>query len=91
MSPTTRIIFAGLVYGLTVWVVVAGIFVSILVTAREITDPLPWASAYNLVGHLLFGMLLGALVSVFIDVESEASEAEAPFAEAGDPPSERHE
>ena len=91
MSANTRIIFAGLVYGLAVWVFVSGIALSILVAVRDLSDPIPWVSAYNLVGHLLFGMLLGALTSVFIDIESEKRSAEAPFEEATDPPSEQHE
>lgn len=91
MSPNVRITFAGLVYGLAVWVVISGIFLSVLATVGSLTDPLPWVSAYNLVGHLLFGMLLGALLSIFIDVETRARETEAPFPEATDPPSEHHE
>ena len=89
LGPHVRLTLAGLVYGLTVWVFVSGLFLSILVSFRDITDPLPWASAYNLVGHLLFGMLLGALISIFIDIESEKQETDAPFEEASDPPSEQ--
>lgn len=83
MTPGMRIIAAGLVYGLAIWVFLPGIILSILVTFGDIPDPLPWASVYSLIGHLLYGMLLGALVSVFIDIEVEATDTEAPFEEEG--------
>ena len=76
-----RIVAAGLVYGLAIWVVGPGIILTVLVTVGDRADPLPWASIYNLVGHLLYGMLLGALVSLVTDIEPQG--AESPFEEAG--------
>lgn len=82
-SPSVRIIAAGLVYGLAIWVFLPGVILTMLVTFGDLADPLPWASVFTLIGHLLYGMLLGALVSVFIDIELEATEADAPFEEEG--------
>lgn len=89
MSPTVRITLAGLVYGLAVWVFLPGVITSMLLTAGVVEDPFPAAATYNLVGHLLYGMFLGALVSLFVDLESQARAAEAPFEEAGDSTGER--
>lgn len=90
MGPSVRIIFAGLVYGMVIWVLIPGVFLSILVTFGDMTDPFPVASIYNLLGHLLYGMLLGALVSFFVDIRADVREADAPFEEATDSPSEGH-
>ena len=84
LGPNGRIVLAGLVYGLAIWVLLPGVILSILVTVGDVNDLFPWASILNLVGHLLYGMLLGALVSVFVDLHAEASEATAPFEEATD-------
>ena len=82
MGPSARIVFAGLVYGLAVWVLLPGVLLSILVSVGGVTDPFPIASVYNLLGHMLYGMLLGALVSVFVDLSRDVRDAEAPFEEA---------
>lgn len=82
MGPNLRMVGAGLVYGIAIWVLVPGVILTIVVSVGDTSDPLPWASIYNLVGHLLYGMLLGGLVSVFTDIEMEMQEAEAPFEEA---------
>lgn len=81
LSPHTRIIGAGLVYGLTVWVLLPGVILTVLVSVGNVVEPIPLVSAYSLVGHLFYGMLLGALVSVFIDLETDVRESEAPFEE----------
>lgn len=81
LSPAVRFVFAGIVYGLALWVVLPGVLLSILTTFGGTTDPFPWASVYSLLGHLLYGALLGALVSVTVDFETEAVEADAPFEE----------
>lgn len=87
LSLRTRIMGAGMVYGLSVWVLVTGLVVMITVTVGDITSPFPLASAAILVGHLLYGIILGALVSVFTDIEVEAHESDAPFEESNDTPS----
>lgn len=82
IGPNLRLVAAGLVYGIALWVLVPGVVLTIVVTVGDAPDPLPWASVFNLVGHLLYGMLLGGLVSVFTDLEGEMEEADAPFDEA---------
>lgn len=84
LGPNARMVAAGLVYGLAVWVALPGVILTVVVTVGGVEDPLPWGSVYNLVGHLLYGMLLGGLVSVFTDLEQEVHESEAPFEEAND-------
>jgi len=91
IDPNGRIILSGIVYGILVWVLIPGVLFSILMTVYEISTILPWGSVFSLVGHLLYGALLGALVSVFIDLEREVSQADAPFEEASDPPAEQSE
>jgi Na+/proline symporter len=81
--------FAGIVYGMAVWAIVPGILFSILVTVWGLESPFPWGSVYNLVGHLVYGFLLGGLVSVFVDLEHELREADAPFEEPSNPPTEQ--
>jgi len=82
LSPNTRIAAAGLVYGLAVWVIVPGVILTVLVSVGDTSDPFPWASIYNLVGHLLYGTLLGALVSICTDIETP--EARTMFEESGE-------
>jgi len=81
LSLTGRFTGAGLVYGLAVWVLGPGLILATAVTVGDAVHPLPIGSGYNLVGHLLYGSLLGAMVSLFTDVEAEARESEAPFEE----------
>lgn len=85
MGANLRIVAAGLVYGLAVWVVFPGIVLTVVVAAGDSPDTRPWGSVLNLAGHLVYGMLLGALVSLFTDIELDVREAEAPFEEAGGP------
>lgn len=89
LSLNTRIIGAGFLYGLVIWVFGPGVVLLVLVALGDIANPFPVASVYNLVGHLLYGSLLGALVSVFIDLEAEAHESDAPFEEASEGSRER--
>lgn len=84
LSLNVRMMGAGLVYGLSIWAFVTGFVLMVTVTLGDISAPLPLASASNLIGHLLYGIILGALVSVFTDVEVEAHESEAPFEESSD-------
>lgn len=77
-----RLALAGLVYGLAVWTLLPLIAQSVLVTAGGVADPgFPVAAIEILGGHLLYGLLLGALFSLFVDLEPEADDADAPFEE----------
>lgn len=84
MGPTLRIVAAGLVYGLILWVIFPGLVLTALVTTGDTADTQPWASIFNLVGHLLYGMLLGGLVSLFTDFRAEAEASDDPFEEASE-------
>ncbi|ELZ33202.1 hypothetical protein [Halorubrum tebenquichense] len=52
---------AGVAYGLFLWFVMAGVVMSLWLNAVGIATPLPNLNAASLVGHLLWGGLVGAL------------------------------
>lgn len=79
-----RITGARLAYSLAVWVFGPGIRLSMLVAVGGSSNLLALGSVDNLIGRLLYRVLLGALVSVFTDMETEAHESEAPFEEASE-------
>lgn len=82
---TTRFALAGLVYGLAVWAFLPLIVQSIWITFTGIVDPgFPFAAFEILIGHLLYGLLLGALFAVFVETAPEAEETESPFDETSD-------
>jgi len=87
MGPVSRITLAGIAYGLTIWVFLPGIIATVLLASGE--DPFPTVTVASLVGHLLYGMLLGLLVSLFVDIAPKAERSEAPFEEASDTPQEQ--
>ncbi len=83
MGPSVRLSLAGMVYGLAVWVFLPGVLFSFWVAIGVLTDPgFPTVAVESLVGHLLFGLVLGALFSMFVEVAPEAAETDAPFDEA---------
>lgn len=85
IGPGVRFAGAGIVYGLAVWTVLPVFAQSILTAVRGGGDPgFPVAAFESLVGHLLYGLLLGALFSVFAETESEVKETDAPFEETSD-------
>ena len=52
---------AGVAYGLFLWLVMAGVVMSLWLNAVGVATPLPNLGAASLVGHLLWGGLVGAL------------------------------
>lgn len=87
MGPSLRLALAGVVYGLAVWTVLPLLVLPLWVTIGGIADPgFPVVAAEGLFGHLLYGLLLGALFSVFVETAEAAERAEAPFEEASDSP-----
>ena len=85
MGLGTRLSLAGLVYGLAIWAVLPVIAQSLLVVLGGAGEPaFPVTAFETLLGHLLYGLLLGALFSLFVEVAPEAEAADAPFEEAGD-------
>lgn len=85
MGPNLRLTAAGVVYGLVVWTVLPVIALSIWVAVGRMSDPaFPSTALVSLVGHMLYGLLLGALFSIFVDVSPEVEAAKAPFEEVSD-------
>lgn len=84
-SLSTRFAFAGLVYGLAIWAVLPVVIQPLWVGLTGIGEPgFPVAAFESLVGHLVYGLLLGALFSLFVDASLEAEESDAPFDEAAE-------
>lgn len=89
MGPGARLTLAGLVYGLAVWSILPLIVLPIWTTVGRIDAPaFPATPVESLVGHVIYGSLVGGLFSVFVEVAPEAEETEAPFEEASEPPEE---
>lgn len=85
MGPGLRFTLAGLVYGLAVWMLLPMIALSIWIGVGGMAEPgFPGAAAESLVGHMIYGLLLGALFSLFVETAPEAEESEAPFEEASE-------
>lgn len=77
-GPAVRLIFAGLVYGLVIWLLLPVITVAVFVSVSGMADPgFPGLVIEAFIGHLLYGSLLGALFSVFVDLSSRAESATA--------------
>lgn len=82
MGPGLRLTLAGFVYGLAVWALLPVIVLPIW-TAVGVGEPaFPGLAFESLVGHLLYGLLLGALFALVAELESDVKAAEAPFEEA---------
>lgn len=85
MGPGLRISLAGLVYGLAIWMLLPMIALSVWATVGGTAEAaFPVAAAESLVGHLIYGLLLGALFSLFVETAPEAEETDAPFEEASE-------
>ncbi|AFZ73851.1 hypothetical protein [Natronobacterium gregoryi] len=85
MGPGLRFTLAGVVYGLAVWAILPLLVLPTWVAIGGIDDPgFPMLAFESLVGHLLYGLLLGALFSVVVEISQEAKAADAPFEEATD-------
>jgi hypothetical protein len=84
-GPALRFAAVGVAYGIAVWTVLPVFAQSILTALSGGGDPgFPVAAFEILVGHLLYGLLLGALFSVFVETAPEAKETDAPFEETSD-------
>lgn len=86
---SARLTAAGVVYGLAVWTALPVIALSIWVALGIVSNPeFPSTALVSLVGHLLYGFLLGALFSVFVRATPKAQRVDASFEETSDPPRE---
>lgn len=79
-----RFVLAGFVYGLAVWALLPVIAGTVLISVGGADPVFPAIAAETLLGHLLYGLLLGALFSVFVDTESSAEDVETPFDDASE-------
>ena len=78
-----RFVLAGFVYGLAVWALLPVVATTVVISVGGGDPAFPAIAAESLAGHVLYGILLGALFAVFVDTDA-AQEVEAPFEEASD-------
>ncbi|ELY58760.1 DUF6789 family protein [Natronolimnohabitans innermongolicus] len=84
MGPGTRLVLAGFVYGLAVWAILPVIVLTLWTAVGPGEAAFPGLAFESLVGHLLYGLLLGALFALVAQLERDVEQAEAPFEEAGE-------
>jgi hypothetical protein len=78
-----RLALAGFVYGLAIWAIVPVFAATVWVAFGGVAElGFPGVAFESLIGHLLYGTLLGALFSVVVDLESQAEATETPFDDA---------
>lgn len=78
VGPGTRFTLAGMLYGLAVWAIVPVLMMPIWVAVTGTAEPVfPAVTVESLVGHLVFGLILGSIFSVFVRITPEAEEAES--------------
>lgn len=81
MSLGTRFVLAGIVYGLAIWAILPIVGLTVVGTITGAEVEFPAIGTGTLLGHMLYGAILGALFSAFVNVAPRAAEAEAPFEE----------
>lgn len=85
MGPRLRLTAAGIIYGLAVWTVLPVTALSIWTAVGSVGTPaFPSTAVESLLGHMLYGLLLGALFSVLVEMPPNAEETKAPFEETPD-------
>jgi hypothetical protein len=78
--PGVRLTLARFVYGLAIWALIPAIAATVALSLGGLGgSTFPALAFESLVGHVLYGTLLVALFSVFVEIESEAERAETPF------------
>lgn len=82
IGPGLRLSLAGFVYGLTVWTLLPVILLPLWTAVGPGETAFPGLAFESLVGHLLYGLLLGALFALIVEVESAAESSDDPFAES---------
>ena len=82
MGLHVRFALAGFVYGLAIWALLPVIAQTLWVAVGASGDPpFPAFAFVTLLGHLLYGLLLGAIFSMVVAVGPMADDARDPFAE----------
>lgn len=80
MGPHLRLTAAGVVYGLAVWTVLPVTAVSLWTAIGGVSAPaFPSTAVESLVGHVLYGLLLGALFSLLVEMAPRDQQTEAPL------------
>lgn len=82
MGLRTRIVLAGFVYGIAVWTALPLVAQTIWAAGGLPSPGFPFASIEILIGHIVFGVLLGLLFSIVVDIGPAVERAEDPFEEA---------
>ncbi|SDK03395.1 hypothetical protein [Natronorubrum texcoconense] len=82
MGPGLRLTLAGVVYGLAVWAFLPVIALTLWATVGGGETGFPAFALESLVGHLLYGLLLGALFALVAEIKPKAEATDAPFDEA---------
>ncbi|WP_312909457.1 hypothetical protein [Natronosalvus caseinilyticus] len=75
-GPTGRLVAAGLVFGFAVWAVLPMLILPVWLSAVGAgeTTQFPALATSGLVGHLLFGTILGTVFALLVDVDERASQ-----------------
>lgn len=81
MGPGLRLTLAGFVYGLLVWTLLPVLVLPIWAAVGVGETAFPALAFETLVGHLLYGLLLGALFALVVNLERRVETATDPFAE----------
>lgn len=85
VGPGVRVTLAGLVYGLAIWSSLPVIVLPIWASGVGIDAAVfPATPTESLVGHAIYGLLVGALFSVLVETAPDVEETEAPFEEASE-------
>lgn len=69
LGPNTRLILAGAIYGLAVWIAIPLLALPVWTSITGSTDPaFPTATVGSLAGHFIFGVTLGFLFSFLVRI-----------------------
>lgn len=86
MGPATRMTLAGIVFGLAVWAIFPLIGAAVVMEAGMLDDPeIPITGVEFLLGHLLFGAILGSVFSLFAKTAPRAARSTDPLEEGREP------
>lgn len=81
-GPAVRLVLAGIVYGFVVWALLPVFVLTVVAPVGGMVDlGFSGIALEILVGHLIYGSLLGALFSVFVDISTESETNDASLEE----------
>ena len=85
MGPGLRLTLAGFVYGLAVWAILPLTILPAWEALGLGEAGFPALAFEGLVGHLVYGLLLGALFALIVDLEPAVDRVDDPFEEPDRP------